>query len=205
MSNLPVLLAQLEGALNAVEPRVLEDFHPGLTDAEMDAHMARFNYVLPDDLRALYRWRNGQKQGASFLGSLWRMTPLGDESSLWIREIWSENCALLDETVPPFVEELEWTYLFDDGCGSHFVAGCAPDARVPCAIYNCDKGAWNFEKMFEGIEPMLQTALQWWRSGVFWGCEHRYGWHLDSNSTKRLEIARRLNPACPYWFGDAFG
>ncbi len=204
MSQIPALLAALEIAVNAVEPRLLQDFKPGLSDTKINAHMANFNYALPDDLRALYRWRNGQDQGASFLGQLWRMAPLGDEYSVWVREIWGENCEMLGQTLPPFVEQLEWTYLFDDGSGSHFVGGCAADARVPCALYNCDKGAANFEKVFEGVEPMILTALEWWQSGVFSPHEGRFNWSIDWDVKEYAGIARRLNPDCCYWFSDAF-
>ncbi len=53
------LLARYEQILQKQAPKVLAATQPGLSNAEMDALEKKFHCVLPADLRALYRWRNG--------------------------------------------------------------------------------------------------------------------------------------------------
>jgi cell wall assembly regulator SMI1 len=53
------LLARFEQLLREKAPRVLAALQPGLSDAQIDALQTKGKFVLPPDLRALYRWRNG--------------------------------------------------------------------------------------------------------------------------------------------------
>lgn len=55
-----VLLARLQMTLEAKAPAVARQLQPGLTEAEIHALEARGGFTLSDDLRALYRWHNGQ-------------------------------------------------------------------------------------------------------------------------------------------------
>ena len=53
------LLSRFERILRDRAPEVLASMQRGLTDARIDALQSRHGFVLPPDLRALYRWRNG--------------------------------------------------------------------------------------------------------------------------------------------------
>ena len=205
MSNLPALLLQLEAAIRAVEPRVIESLAPGLSDAEIDAKQANCAFPLPDDLRALYRWHGAKDVGSQFLNGFWYFSPLrpSDEDSAWIRAEVREDCELQDKPIPADLEKTNFVYLFDDYAGSNLVAAFK-NQRAACEIRHREKGGAEFSLLFRGVEPMVTTALDWWQSGVFVPDEDRRGAFLKVNREKYREIARRLNPACSYWWSDAF-
>ncbi len=58
------LLARLERLLRDRAPDVLTSLQRGLNDAQIDALQSKHGFVLPPDLRALYRWRNGALRGS---------------------------------------------------------------------------------------------------------------------------------------------
>lgn len=198
------LFQELEAAIRAVEPRVLEGYNPGLSDAEIDALMANVSFDLPEDLRALYRWRNGHRGTGygGFLGSLWWMAPLtaSNEDSLWLREDLTADWTSDQKLLPPDVGELNFLQLFGDGSGYSIIASCSP-REATCQIYQMDKGSVNIDLMFRGVETMIQTALEWWQSNVFYSpYERQFGWDLEQDFNKESEIARRLNSDCGYWW-----
>ncbi len=53
------LLGRFERILRDRAPEVFASMQRGLTDARIDALQSKHKFVLPQDLRALYRWRNG--------------------------------------------------------------------------------------------------------------------------------------------------
>jgi cell wall assembly regulator SMI1 len=55
----------LERWLAANRPEYLAQFHPGVTDRELDAFEERFALKLPSLFRAFYKWRNGQPDAYS--------------------------------------------------------------------------------------------------------------------------------------------
>lgn len=57
------LLARLETRLAVVRPDYLADLQPGLTAAEWQSAAARLGVPVPPAFEALYRWRNGQRDG----------------------------------------------------------------------------------------------------------------------------------------------
>jgi cell wall assembly regulator SMI1 len=59
------LLARYERILRDRAPHVLAAMKPGLTDAQIDALQAKGRFVLPPDLRSLYRWRDGTPQASN--------------------------------------------------------------------------------------------------------------------------------------------
>jgi cell wall assembly regulator SMI1 len=54
------LLARYEKMLVAKAPKAFAAVRPGLTDAQIDALESKHGFKLTSDLRALYRWRNGE-------------------------------------------------------------------------------------------------------------------------------------------------
>lgn len=202
MSNLPALLLELEKAVNAVEPRVLKGWKPGLSDEEIDAIMANVPFRLPDDLRELYKWKTPLDFGYSYLGALWHAIPLApnEEVSNQTREELREDWEREGIALPLDLESIGFLDVFYDGAGSELVALCFPNQNKTCEIRCREKGGAGFSLMFRGVEPMIRTALEWWKNGVFHSpYEHRLGWGLETDFDKKSEFARRLNPDCAYW------
>jgi cell wall assembly regulator SMI1 len=59
------LLARYEQLLRDRAAHVLAAMNPGLTDAQIDALQTKGRFVLPPDLRALYRWRDGTPRASN--------------------------------------------------------------------------------------------------------------------------------------------
>jgi len=205
----PALFQELEAAIRAVEPRVLEGSNPDLTDAEIDALMANVSFDLPDDLRALYRWGNGHRGTGygGFLGALWwlaELKPSDDDSNVIRDEFDYYYGRLLKESSPLDLENTNFLYLFYDGAGYDLVACCFKNQNKTCEVRNREKGGGDFSLLHCGVEPMIQTTLECWKSGVFHSpYEHQFGWGLEEDFDKEFEIGRRLNPDCDYWFDGA--
>src|SRR4051812_6915784 len=53
------ILDELEAAMKAKAPTLLENLRPGLTSDAITALERQSGIQLPEDIRALYRWRNG--------------------------------------------------------------------------------------------------------------------------------------------------
>ena len=61
INRLHLALSEFDQALDGSAPAVRNMLRPGLTDEAIDAlSVPLLPFVLPDDLRALYRWHNGQ-------------------------------------------------------------------------------------------------------------------------------------------------
>jgi len=204
------LFQELEAAINAVEPRVLEGYNPGLMGAEIDALMANVSFELPDDLRALYRWKNGSdNDGFNFLDGFWSPRPLTAlaEQDHFHRIQLFDAWETYDQPPPFDLNETSFVELFSNGCGGDLVACCFKHRTATCEIRNREKDDLRYYLWFRGVEPMIQTALEWWTSGVFSFSAHDgvspYDGlpYLDfeTDFDKKSEIARRLNPNCDYW------
>ena len=217
MSMISLLLEQLETAINAVEPRVLAGCLPGLSDTGIDEIMAGEPFALPADLRALYHWRNGSDLG--LLGSYCSMFSLAlpieepetisppftlKDKSHYFREEVKMWFDMVKESPPVNLDETEFFYLFDTfGDGSSYVALWPRGERETCQVWTFDTGDLPFfYRTFDSVESMIETALAWWKSGVFTPREHQFGWDLDENRTKYGELGRQFNPSCACWIDE---
>ena len=208
MSTISQLLEQLEAAINAVEPRVLENYYAGLSEIEIDAIVADEPFALPDDLRALYQWRNGGDSVMGFLDLYIWMLPLKSQEpsgnlpkpnlkvvSDGIRE---EIQMFYEDKPTPFdLNSKHYVYLFDDGGdGTYILAVFSPDGKN-CELWRFIPSDWPaLELYFDNILQMVETALEWWRSGVFSSQPFPYspGWTLEVNEERYEQIGQRLNP-----------
>ena len=217
MPDISNLLAQLEIAVNAVEPRVLADYNAGLSDAEIDAIMAKEPFGLPADLRALYRWHNGgEQQWHGFVFPYCWMLPIAlaaqtpdadsppftlQNSSHHLREeirMFYEICC---EAPPLDLDAMNFFSLFDyGGDGTVIVAVWPHEEKALCQVWMFDPADYPvFYPIFDNIELMITTALAWWQSGVFTPHESEFGWDLDVNWEKRDKLGKQFNLNCSYW------
>lgn len=69
--SVPDSLRRIETWLNAHAPRILtESLNEGATESELSGLEAAIGKLLPDDYKALYRWRNGLDENADNFGNL---------------------------------------------------------------------------------------------------------------------------------------
>ncbi len=203
------MFLELEAAIDAVEPRVLADYNPGLSDARIDAIMKNASFKLPDDLRALYKWKNGCERvswgrlsGWGFLGESWPMLPMRSprDNFYWLPKAKAEEVAR--HTNGAF-NSMSCLLLSSDGGGCDIFAERSA-LHSGCDIYYlCEAVDAPRLLMFHGVEPMLRTSLEWWRSGVFTRWDDEGYWELEADLEKYVAIGQRLNPDCAYWFSDS--
>lgn len=118
------LLARLENVLRTNAPLVAGALRPGLSDAEIAAMEAEGGFRLSDDLRILYRWRNGMvtNSAAEFLPGQ-RFLPLEDvmrERSVVAQQEASAT-ALQRAAYSVFAGHRKyWVHIFDDGAGDGY-------------------------------------------------------------------------------------
>jgi cell wall assembly regulator SMI1 len=62
MTSLTELIARADAALRAHRPDYYARLQPAATEQEIAAAEAYYGFQLPEPLRALYRWKNGQER-----------------------------------------------------------------------------------------------------------------------------------------------
>jgi hypothetical protein len=75
------LLARYEKMLAAKAPAALAALQPALSDAQIDAVESRHGFKLTPDLRALYRWHNGERASATEVFPDHRFVPLDEAAA----------------------------------------------------------------------------------------------------------------------------
>ena len=128
------LLARLQQTLETNAPGLTRQLQPGLTAAEISSLESAGGFKLPEDIRAFYRWHNGQASGSpDGLLPGQRFLPL---------EVVVRERALLHQQVAAagFLQLISfrvfaghrasWIQIFDDGSSDgYFVDPGRPDAE----------------------------------------------------------------------------
>jgi hypothetical protein len=118
------LLARLQAVLETNAPMVARFLQPGLSDAQISALEGQGRFQLSEDLRALYRWRNGMPTNSSVgLLSGQRFLPLDEvvrERTLVGRQLESESL-FQRATFAVFAGHRKgWVHVLDDGAGDGY-------------------------------------------------------------------------------------
>jgi cell wall assembly regulator SMI1 len=66
--TMPEILGRLETILKTNAPQVLESLQPGLSAAAISRLEQQYQVQLPEDIRTIYEWHDGVRQGASNAG-----------------------------------------------------------------------------------------------------------------------------------------
>ncbi|MFC0780208.1 SMI1/KNR4 family protein [Flavobacterium sp. HJSW_4] len=114
-------LQKLDQNLSSLRPEFYESLKEPLKDTEIESLENRYNIVLPEDIKALYKWKNGQ-ENSSFESFVNNSTFIALEESL---DIASENTSMIG-----FDFEIEnwwnakWIPLFHNGGGDYICYDC---------------------------------------------------------------------------------
>lgn len=189
-SAIEALLRELEAVVGGLHPAWIQGWQPGLYRAEIDAALAPLNgWRPPEDILALYAWRNGQ--AGTEPSCLWvpmGVVPLQDAVASFLR------MHEMFPTAPP---------LFGIGYGNatHLEVALSRAARESAPLYLRDNEGSPFYA-FTGLEGLLRACLDAYRGGHFrWASELRF-WtttpdRADDNSAARdalQALRRRWNP-----------
>ena len=120
------ILADLEAALKSKAPRVLAELQPGLSNEEIAVLETKAGLHLPEEIRALYRWRNGSRsRDPHFDGPIpgHRFVPLAEALSLpTVISNQVAHAPVVGRAAFKIVagHTKSWITLFDDGCGDGY-------------------------------------------------------------------------------------
>jgi cell wall assembly regulator SMI1 len=147
-----VLLARLDQWMNSKRERFQQALRPGATTAECDALAAEVGKPLPEELRALLLWHNGQNPDV----------PGAFEQS-WIlmntEEIADAKKELDDH--PPEGWQKNWLPFLDDDNGDY---RCLDLGSPGCPVLECWRGRADY--------PVVAASLSAWLESFITALEH---------------------------------
>jgi cell wall assembly regulator SMI1 len=163
---------------------------PGLTQAQIAQAEAQLPFKLTEELRALYRWRNGTySQAGDILDELWFfpgffLPPL------------EEAVALFGERKLAPQWRKGWFPFFADGAGDFYVVPCSPKPVDAAPVIGFVHGEPDMEVEYLDITRMIETLGACYAQGAFL---------VDSDDTLEMDddaharIARQHNPGVLAW------
>jgi cell wall assembly regulator SMI1 len=124
-------LAQLEDELKAKAPEVLTNLQPGLSMDKIDELEKQSGVQIPDDLKAVYHWRNGYSRAALELSKFQASGPMPGHYFVPLDEALEMSRGLSNQvagTTPVQRTAFNalvgftktWITLFDDGSGDGY-------------------------------------------------------------------------------------
>jgi cell wall assembly regulator SMI1 len=186
------ILAELESAMKRKAPHVLDDMQPGLSDEEITTLERQAGIQLPEEMRVLYRWRNGcRSQDPRLTGPIpgHRFVPLAE--ALGLPVVLSNQVAratVAQRTAFGIFagHRKSWITLFDDGCGDGYFFD--PKRKLKeGAVFYCfaEDGSYVF---FPSVGNLLAGAVKCYETGAFSWKEGPSGPGLDEdfNQTRRI-------------------
>jgi hypothetical protein len=173
------------------------ELSPGLSDDQISSLTTWFPVALPDALRDLYRWRNGQPEDAWNTRAVFNFRDMqfcSLERARFEYESMMESYGVDNSRAVEGIE-LRTSFPFASFNGGWYVFPCKGqdvDPRNPFAIVVVFQSV---DVHFHSIDSMLATCIEWKQSSTWTEAE---GWDLPERV--EMEIWRRHNPGV---FGDA--
>jgi len=187
------ILAKLENALKQQAPQLLEFLQPGLSDQEITELERRAGVQLPDDIKALYRWRNGckleQMKPSGRLSDVpvpnHRFVPLGE--ALGLQTVLSNQLAHVTTVQKGAFEVFaghrkSWVSLFDDGAGDGYFFDPKRASAIG-AVFYCFAEDRTYV-FFPSIKNLLAGIVKCYEKGA-------YTWK-DGQLDNNFELSERI-------------
>lgn len=166
---------------------------PGLAPEEVDAHEARLPFLLPEEVRQLFLWRDGT------------VVEEGDQLDV-LQFFPGFYFPSLDEAVTVFDERRDapqwepgWFPVFMDGAGDFYLAVCESDRRkATTEIVGFLHGEPEQVVEYESLDAMTKVIEACYAEGAFF---------VDADGTLEMDddlhrqIANRFNPGIALWQG----
>jgi hypothetical protein len=163
---------------------------PALTSAEIAQREAGLPFALTEEVRSLYRWRNGTRaQPGDILGDLWFFP--------------GYYLLSLDEAIQVFHERKlapqwrkGWFPLFADGAGDFFIVPCERRGVDAKPVIGFIHGEPQQDVEYLDVTTMIETLLEAYDRGAFFlDCDGS----LEVDDDAYARIARQHNPGVAEW------
>jgi len=191
--SMEVLLTRLQAALDKDAPHVTQSLQPGLSDEQIAALESQGGFRLSDDLRALYRWRNGIPTNST----LWfipghRWLPLEESVRERIAILENSRSATYRQRAAFSVfagHRKHWVTVLDDGGGDgYFFDPNRTDKEGGAFFYHL--GEAGYYVWFPSLRNFLAGTIEGFESHVFRVGTN--GIHLDEDAERAQQIWNRF-------------
>lgn len=162
-----MLASKLERLADAFEARgipVRSNLRPGASEAELDHLAEELNVVLPEEVKALYRWRNGhldpnapnvlQFRDNTFIGL--ETVPQAHQS---VNEIYGQDGG--DPDLVPLEVDLAQSVPISEFMDSWLVVACGPQSVTTRSQHPIVEVFQGVVPVFYSIETMIDTCIDW--------------------------------------------
>ena len=156
------LLAGLQAVLETNAPGVMQALQPGLSDVQIAELEAQGGFRLSDDLRALYRWRNGVPTNST-VGLLpgHRFVPLGE--AVGERALMRQQSGVAFRVFAG--HRKGWLHLLDDGAGDgYFYDPERTDAQGAFFFHFAEVGYYVW---FPSVRNFLSGLIECYQTRAF--------------------------------------
>ena len=190
MQNLEKLLNQFESLLKEINAPILSLLQPGIEKFEGDFIVQK----LPNEVKALYKWRNGTtiREGLE-LGKLWLFNFgifLPFNISLETYKEAANNVIQWDEYKFP---------LFVSGGGEFYLVDCNPSSREYGMILYHSIGDIDFDitiTKYDSVEAFIKTIHKCYEEKAY-NFSDNGAIHFDSKLEHQISV--KFNPKSRYW------
>lgn len=166
-------------------PETARNLRPGLSDAEIDALLEKhaFGYELPDEVRALYRWRNGSPQQGE-RPFIWYHRLLGLEEALERADSHALLFGMPDGWLPLLWFQEEYYFVI-----------CGKKARKAVPVLHRLLEVREATLAFTNVGRLCLTGAEWFESGAV--THDGDGWFKEHDA-ELLSVHGRLNPSARF-------
>jgi hypothetical protein len=168
----------------------VNEFLPGLTEAQIDKQTAGFPFVLPQSVRDIFEWKNGVPWKSGLDRDLAQgmiLKPLADTM---------EDYNMRRESHGDEFYAANWFPLLNDDYCDAFVIVCSKRKSADCPVLAFFNEYPNTKITFRSVEQMLITFLAMFQEDVFTLGDGS----IDTDFAKFRRVGMRLNPdAAAFW------
>ena len=176
------ILAQLEGELKSKAPQILTNLQPGLSMDRINELEKQSGIQIPDDLKALYHWRNGFNPAAIPVVGFASAGPLPNTYFVPLDEALMESSGMSNQMAGATAVQRaafsalagftkSWIVLFDDGAGDGYFYDPKRKPEEGAIFYHfMEDGDFTFfpspKNLFAGLVKCYQQNVFTWKEGT---------------------------------------
>ena len=175
------ILAQLEVELKTKSPQVLTNLQPGLSMDRINELERQAGMQLPDDIKAIYHWRNGFNRSKLPSGALQVDGPMPGDCFVPLEEALEMHRDLTNQAGLTAVQRTafnalagftkSWITLFDDGAGDgYFYDPARKPAEGAVFFHFMEDSDYTFfpspKNLFAGMVKCYQQDAFVWKDGT---------------------------------------
>jgi len=189
-SRLFKALDRILGHLTRLKHPVVAMLQPPLTPAEVAAVEATLPFQLTEEVRAMYRWRNGITVSQNdILAHQWFFPGFYFPSLQEARERFEGR-----KNAPQW--HRGWYPLFDNGAGDFYIVPCKKKAQESAPVIGFLHGEPEQPVEYLSVLSMVETLAECYDTSAFFLNDQD---RLDIDDDAQARIARRHNPGVAEW------